>query len=120
MDTDAAGIWHHSTVTRWTEDAEAELHRRLGIIGETFGATPRAHVEFDFLVPLSFDEEVKVHLAVARVGESSVEYEIVVYRDEVKAVTGRLVAVLIDRATRKRRPWPPHLRQKLSGETEPG
>jgi len=43
MDTDAAGFWDHSTAIRWIEEAEAELHGRLGIIPETFGATPRAH-----------------------------------------------------------------------------
>ncbi len=32
IDTDAAGIWHHSNVVRWAEEAEAELHRQLGII----------------------------------------------------------------------------------------
>ena len=44
MDTDAAGIWYHSTVIRWAEDAEAELHRQLGIVQRTFGATPRVNI----------------------------------------------------------------------------
>lgn len=58
IDTDAAGIWHHSLATRWAEEAEAELHRELGIIDETFGATPRVRTEFDFSDPLRFDDEV--------------------------------------------------------------
>jgi acyl-CoA thioesterase FadM len=114
MDTDAAGIWHHSAAIRWTEDAEAELHRRLGIISETFGATPRVHLEYDFLLPLAFDDQVEVGLVVQKVGESSVEYEITVDRDGQRAVAGRMVAVLIDRATRRRRPWPDHLREALT------
>jgi acyl-CoA thioester hydrolase len=114
MDTDAAGIWHHSTVTRWTEEAEAELHRQLGIIAETFGVTPRVHLEYDFRVPLAFDDEVEVRLSVGRVGDSSVEYEITVDRDGDRAVTGRMVAVLIDRVTRRRRTWPDHLRAALT------
>ena len=115
MDTDAAGIWHHSTAIRWTEDAEAELHRQLGIISETFGATPRVHLEYDFLLPLHFDDEVEVQLIVRKVGESSVDYEVTVDRDGERAVNGRMVAVLIDRETRRRRTWPDHLRAALSG-----
>jgi acyl-CoA thioester hydrolase len=114
MDTDAAGIWHHSTAVRWTEEAEAELHRRLGIISETFGVTPRVHLEYDFMLPLSFDDEVEVRLSVTKVGDSSLEYEITVDRDGERAVNGRMVAVLIDRVTRRRRTWPEHLRAALA------
>lgn len=115
MDTDAAGLWHHTAAVRWTEDAEVELHRRLGIIDETFGATPRVHVEYDFLTPLRFDDEVEVRLTVLRVGEASVEYEVTVDRDGQRAVTGRMVTVLIDRDTEKPMNWPGRLRRVLSG-----
>ena len=81
MDTDAAGIWHHSTVIRWVEEAEAELHRRLGIIAETFGTTPRVHVEYDLHTPVVFDDEVDVILEVGTVGDASVSYGISVTRD---------------------------------------
>jgi acyl-CoA thioester hydrolase len=113
MDTDAAGIWHHATVIRWTEEAEAELHRRLGIVKETFGSTPRVHLEFDFRFPLYFDDEVEITLTVATVGETSLKYEATVDRDGERAASGQLVIALIDRATGKTRPWPPHLRRLL-------
>jgi acyl-CoA thioester hydrolase len=116
MDTDAAGIWHHSTAVRWTEDAEASLHRRLGIISETFGATPRAHVGYDFLSPLQFDDEVEVHLAVVKVGQSSVEYQITVEHQGELAVTGRMVTVLIDAATQRKQVWPDQLREALTDD----
>lgn len=118
MDTDAAGIWHHSTATRWTEEAEAELHRRLGVITETFGATPRVHIEYDFSLALRFDDEVEVRLTVVRVGESSVEYAIQITRDGADAATGHLVAVLIDRETQRRRSWPDHLRKALESTSD--
>src|ERR687887_445643 len=41
MDTDAAGIYHWTTVFRLAEAAEAALHTALGIVDLTFGATPR-------------------------------------------------------------------------------
>ena len=118
IDTDAAGIWHHSTVIRWTEDAEAELHRRLGIIEQTFGATPRVHVGYDFVAPLRFDDEVDIVLTVARVGDTSLEYQIVVLSDGEPAVTGQMVVVFTDRASGKRMTWPPHLRSLLQGDDE--
>ena len=115
MDTDAAGIWHHSTAIRWTEEAEAELHRQLGVIAETFGATPRVHLEYDFILPLVFDDEVEVRLVVQKMGESSVDYQITVDRDGERAVVGRMVAVLIDQQTGRRRAWPGHLIHALFG-----
>ena len=117
MDTDAAGHWHHSAAIRWTEDAEAELHRRLGIINETFGATPRVHVEYDFGCRLFFDDEVEITLSIASVGESSLNYEVRVDRGGEMAASGRVVIVLIDRQSGRAVPWPTHIRGLLTGDT---
>lgn len=114
MDTDAAGIWHHSVVIRWAEEAEAELHRRLGIIDETFGATPRVRTEFEFGVPLRFDEVVDITLAVGELGTTSITYDIDVSTASGQVANGRMVAVLIDRGTGEKRSWPEELRQALS------
>jgi YbgC/YbaW family acyl-CoA thioester hydrolase len=119
MDTDAAGIWHHSVVTRWTEEAEAELHRQLGIIEETFGATPRVRTEFEFGVVLRFDDLVEISLSVAVLGETSVTYQVEVMKGSTRAASGRLVAVFVDRDTGEKRPWTAGLREALapSGQT---
>lgn len=116
MDTDAAGHWHHSAAIRWTEEAEAELHRELGIIGDTFGATPRVHTEYDFGVPLFFDDEVEVTLTVGTVGESSLSYEVRVERAGEIAATGRVIIVLIDRENGSKRQWPEPFRRLLAGD----
>lgn len=113
MDTDAAGIWHHSTVIRWAEDAEAELHRRLGIVHRTFGATPRVNIEFNYGVPLRFDDEVDVNLKVGAMGETSITYEVSVNRDGDTLASGRMVAVLIDRTSGAKKPWPEDMRRAL-------
>jgi YbgC/YbaW family acyl-CoA thioester hydrolase len=118
MDTDAAGHWHHSAAIRWTEEAEAELHRELGIIGDTFGVTPRVHTEYDFGVPLFFDDQVEITLTVAAVGDSSLTYEVQVERSGEIAASGRVVIVLIDRETGSKRPWPDPLRRLLSGHPD--
>lgn len=114
MDTDAAGIWHHSVVTRWAEEAEAELHRRLGIIDRTFGATPRVRTEFEFRRALRFDDVVEITLSVAALGETSVTYRIEVTSGPGSVATGRLVAVFIDRESGKKQPWPDDLREALT------
>jgi YbgC/YbaW family acyl-CoA thioester hydrolase len=114
MDTDAAGIWHHSVIIRWAEEAEAELHRRLGIIDETFGATPRVRTEFEFGVPVSFDDIVDISLTVTDLGQTSVTYLIEVTSDSRQIATGRMVAVLIDRESGEKRRWPDEIRQVLS------
>ena len=114
IDTDAAGIWHHSTVIRWAEDAEAELHRTLGIVSRTFGATPRVNIDFDFGVPLRFDDEVDVTLTVAAMGETSLTYQVSVDRDGETLAAGKMVAVLIDPTSGANKPWPDDMRQLLS------
>lgn len=113
MDTDAAGIWHHSVVLRWFEEAEAELHRRLGIIDQTFGATPRVRTEFDFTIPIRFDDVVDITVRVSSLGQTSITYEVDVRRGSDQVASGRVVAVFIDRETGEKRPWTESLRQAL-------
>lgn len=114
MDTDAAGIWHHSVVIRWAEEAEAELHRQLGIIDQTFGATPRVRTGFDFRQGLRFDDVVDINLAVIAVGTTSVTYQIDVTSETSLVASGQLVAVFIDRETGEKRAWTDSLRKALT------
>ncbi len=114
MDTDAAGTWHHSTAVRWAEEAEAELHRQLGIIDQTFGATPRVIVEFEFRSPLAFEDVVDVTITVAKLGQSSITYLIEVRKGENLAASGRTVAVFIDRESGLKRTWPDEIRLALA------
>ena len=101
IDTDAAGIYHYSNVVRWAEEAEAELHRELGIIEQTFGATPRVAIEFEFHSPMRFDDVVDITITVARVGETSV-------------TSGVEVTVFTDRDTGVKKPWPDDIRQAFA------
>ena len=115
LDTDAAGIYHWSTIIRFAEAAEAALHNALGIAGETFGFTPRVSVRFEFRRPLRFNDAAWVTLAVAHVGRSSVRYTLLVTDLEDRAVAeGEFVTVLIDASGAGARPWPDHLRAALA------
>src|SRR3954465_11182399 len=82
MDTDAAGIYHWTTVFRLAEAAEAALHTALGIADFTFGATPRVAVQATFARPLRCNDLVEVALTVSRLGRTSVEYDLAIASEE--------------------------------------
>jgi acyl-CoA thioesterase FadM len=115
MDTDAAGIYHWSTVIRLAEAAEAQLHTGLGIAEATFGATPRVSAGFDFRRPLRFNDEVIVDLAVDAVGRSSVRYRLVLTDAADRMVAeGQITTCFIDPATGRATAWPDALRSALT------
>jgi acyl-CoA thioester hydrolase len=113
MDTDAAGIYHWTTVFRLAEAAEAALHTALGIADRTFGATPRLRATGDFHMPLRFNDVVDVRLEVTRVGRSSLTQTVEVTRDGALAAEAEIVLCLIDRETGRATPWPDDLRSAL-------
>jgi acyl-CoA thioester hydrolase len=114
MDTDAAAIYHWTTVFRLSEAAEAVLHTALGIADFTFGATPRVAVAATFARSLRFNDRVEVDLAVQRVGRTSVEYRLMITGPEGLASEGTVTACLVDRETRRPIPWPDEIRGLLS------
>jgi acyl-CoA thioesterase FadM len=121
MDTDAAGIYHHTTVFRLAEAAEAELHARLGIDHLTFGATPRLMVSAAFRRALGFNDLVDVELAVTSIGRSSLKYRFRIAKDGEVAAEGEMVICYLDRATERPARWPEEIRHKLAagGAGEP-
>ncbi len=121
MDTDAAGIYHWTTVFRLAEAAEAALHTALGIADRTFGAVPRVSVAVDFRRSLRFNDQVDVRLAVAAVGRSSVRYELTIADTTGLVAAGQLTACLVDRPGGRATAWPEDLRVALAegGEQVP-
>lgn len=123
MDTDAAGIYHWSTVLRLVEAAEAVLHDRLGIREHTFGRTPRVHLTCDFHRELRFFDAVRTELAVARVGRASARYTFTVLPGEESepAAEGEMVVVHVSGSPGGRpAPWPSELRERLLGGGDQG
>jgi acyl-CoA thioester hydrolase len=68
-----------------------------------------------FFTSLSFPEAVQAGLRVARIGNSSVRYEIALFRREEKdaAALGHFVHVYVDRSTRRPVPVPAEVRAAL-------
>ncbi|MFP3986258.1 thioesterase family protein [Streptomyces sp. E11-3] len=113
-DTDAAGHYHHSTVVRWAEAAEAALLRRLGL-AHLFGSTPRVRFEADYRARLWFGERVRTELRVTRVGTSSLHYAFTVHGEgEAAAAVGRMVVVHSAARATGSTPWPDGVRDVLT------
>ncbi|WP_405959370.1 acyl-CoA thioesterase [Streptomyces sp. NBC_00868] len=114
-DTDAAGHYHHSTVVRWVEAAEAVLLRRLGL-AHLFGSTPRVHFEADYRARLWFGDAVRTDLRVTKVGGSSLHYAFTVYGEQgVEAAAGTMVVAHSAARATGTTPWPADVRAALTG-----
>jgi acyl-CoA thioesterase FadM len=114
MDTDAAGIYHWTTVGRFFESAEAALFRGLDLPEGTLSFTPRVSVHLEFRSPLRFGEEAWVELTVAGVGRASLRYALVVTDLQDRSVAeGEIVCCLVDRNGGGSRPWPEAIRRAL-------
>ncbi|MFJ1670187.1 acyl-CoA thioesterase [Streptomyces bottropensis] len=114
IDTDAAGIYHNSTVVRFVEAAEASLMRELGLHGY-FPVAPRVRYEVDFDAPLFFGQDVCAVVEPVRVGTSSMTFAFEVWGEEFRgrprgrAAHGRYVTVHIGGDHREgaaSAPWP--------------
>jgi acyl-CoA thioester hydrolase len=79
QDTDAAGHYHHSTVIRWVEAAEAALLDRIGLRW-LFGHVPRVRYEVDYLNRMWFGDTASIALSIAAVGRTSLRYDFVITR----------------------------------------
>jgi len=62
---------------------------------------------------ISFPEVVKAGLRVAKLGRTSVTYEIGIFRGDELCAQGSFVHVFVERATRKPAPVPPPIRAAL-------
>jgi YbgC/YbaW family acyl-CoA thioester hydrolase len=111
-DTDAAARWHHSTLWRFVEAAEAELHRRLGILDRTFGFTPRRRIEAEFHTALRFDDLITIDLQVAYVGRTSATYDVSLSVGDRRVASAGVVIVFTD-AEGRPSPWPDDIARAL-------
>jgi acyl-CoA thioesterase FadM len=71
------------------------LRRELGIL-QGWGATPRRHVEADFLRVLRFEDEIEVRIRPEKLGRTSITWAWEIDRDGETCVTGSHVVVNVD------------------------
>jgi acyl-CoA thioester hydrolase len=91
---------------------ELDIHR-----GEVIGLCVESQCSFK--QSLAFPETVDAGLRVAKLGNSSVTYEIALFRaaSEEPAATGRFVHVFVNRSDRRPVPIPAPIRTALEGIT---
>jgi acyl-CoA thioester hydrolase len=78
----------------------------IGLVAETGCA---------YFAPVSFPETVTAGLRVAKLGNSSVRYEVGIFRDEeqIASAQGHFVHVYVDRTSRRPAEIPHHMRSVL-------
>jgi acyl-CoA thioester hydrolase len=117
MDNDTYGHVNNVTYYSYFDTVVNEHLIRAGALdirdGDAIGIVVETACRFH--KPLSFPETIDAGLRVARIGRSSVAYEIALFRggDDDAAATGRFVHVWVDRAQRRPIPVPPRIRAAL-------
>lgn len=117
MDNDTYGHVNNVTYYSYFDTVVNEhLIRAAGLdirVGDSIGIVVETACRFH--KPLSFPEIIDAGLRVARIGHSSVTYEIALFRsgDDDAAATGRFVHVWVDRARRRPIAVPARIRAAL-------
>jgi acyl-CoA thioester hydrolase len=117
MDNDVYGHVNNVVYYSWFDTAvNAHLIER-GVLDIHGGPTIGLVVETQchFFAPLAFPQPVEAGLRVARVGTSSVRYEVGLFAagEPMTAAKGHFVHVYVDRESRRPVPVPPQVRALL-------
>ena len=67
-----------------------------------------------FHAPVRFDDEIEIHVDVARLGTTSMVLALAERRDETLLVDGRMTYVFVDPGAGTKREIPAHVREKLA------
>jgi acyl-CoA thioester hydrolase len=103
-DTDTAGIMHYSNFFRFMETAEHGFFRSLGFSifkdpAHPEVGWPRVHAECDFHAPLTFDDQVEIHLLVSAKKSKALSYVFIFHKlnadPPVKVARGSVTVVCV-------------------------
>ena len=105
MDNDVYGHVNNVVYYSYFDTVVNEYLIRAGVLDVEHGATIGLVVETqcNYFAPLVFPERVEAGLRVARLGASSVRYEVGLFKEGERcaAAQGHFVHVYVDRATRR-------------------
>lgn len=118
-DTDAGGVVHYASVLRYFEAAEWELFRKVGLKpldprGNTY-RFPRVAIAVTYVSALYADDLIAVHIRPRRIGNTSIEFEFEIIREDTLCVRGSLTAVFVDLGQRPI-PVPANVQARLIGD----
>jgi acyl-CoA thioester hydrolase len=121
IDNDAYGHVNNVVYLSWFDTVVNEYLIRSHALDPQHGAVIGLVVETHcrYLAPLSFPQPIDAALRVARIGRSSVRYEIAIFAeaDDSARAQGHFVHVYVDRTTRKPTLLPAALREALQRVT---
>jgi acyl-CoA thioester hydrolase len=117
MDNDAYGHVNNVVYYSWfdtvvnahlIEQGALDIHQ-----GETIGLV--IETQCNYFAPVEFPQTVEAGLRVARVGNSSVRYEVGLFLqgEPLTAAKGHFIHVYVDRASRRPTDLPPRLKRVL-------
>ncbi len=132
---DAAGFWYHTRVQfdytdaqgrvfyahyfRLLDQARCAYWEALGFseddVRQIENDTVIVHVEADYLGPAAFYDLLRISVATAQLGRSSLrlDYRVINERNGQEIFTARMVMVQVDLATETSRPWSTAFREAL-------
>jgi len=132
---EAAGFWYHTRVHfdhydaqgrvyyahyfRLLDQARCDYWEALRFsedgVRQIENDTVIVHVEADYLGPAAFYDLLRIAVATARLGRSSLhlDYRVVNERSGQEIFTARMVMVQVDLATETSRPWSAPFREAL-------
>jgi acyl-CoA thioester hydrolase len=117
MDNDAYGHVNNVVYYSWFDTAvNAHLIEQGALdihAGETIGLV--IETQCNYFAPVEFPQTVEAGLRVARIGSSSVRYEVGLFLqgEPLTAAKGHFIHVYVDRATRRPTSLPERLRRVL-------
>jgi acyl-CoA thioester hydrolase len=115
-DTDAQGIVYYGRYLPYFDAARVEYHRHLGMLYSDFeGDLVMRATNIEYHAPARFDDLLEVFVRLARIGRTSVTYELAAYRvdDDLLMVTAHQTLVLVDLDERKAIPVPDSIRDRV-------
>jgi len=115
-DTDAQGVVYYGRYNPYFDFARVEYLRSLGLLHDEGGGefVMRAN-DVEYFAPARFDDELEIHVRVARVGRTSMTYEFAAHRlpDETLMVTAHQTLVFVDPTARRPIPIPADYKAKF-------
>jgi len=117
MDNDAYGHVNNVVYYSWFDTAVNAYLIEQGVLdiehGQTIGLV--IETQCNYFEPLAFPQTVEAGIRVARLGNSSVRFEVGLFAQDapLTAAKGHFIHVYVDRATRRPNPLPEPLKTVL-------